>query len=78
MSKSDENKIAEAKVVKTDAEWRQQLSDMQFRVARRHATEPAFTGASNWDAPLGEARMRSYIVDDFGLDAMDLSESRDA
>jgi peptide-methionine (R)-S-oxide reductase len=48
MSKSDENKVAEAKVVKTDAEWRQQLSDMQFRVARKHATEPAFTGVY-WD-----------------------------
>ncbi len=37
-------KSAVAKVVKSDAEWRKQLSDMQYRVARKHATEPAFTG----------------------------------
>ncbi|MCL4799373.1 MAG: peptide-methionine (R)-S-oxide reductase MsrB [Burkholderiales bacterium] len=33
------------KVVKTDAEWRRQLPDVAYRVARKHATEPAFTGA---------------------------------
>lgn len=33
-----------AKVVKSDSEWRKQLSDMQYRVARKHATEPAFSG----------------------------------
>lgn len=32
------------KAVKSDAEWRKQLSDMQYRVTRKHATEPAFTG----------------------------------
>lgn len=36
------------RVVKSDAEWRKQLNDMQYRVARKHATEPAFTGAY-WD-----------------------------
>ncbi len=32
------------KVVKSDGEWRKRLSDMQYRVARKHATEPAFSG----------------------------------
>jgi peptide-methionine (R)-S-oxide reductase len=32
------------KIEKTDAEWRAQLSDMQYQVARRKGTEPAYTG----------------------------------
>ena len=36
------------KIHKTDEEWRQQLSDDQYRVARRKGTEPAFTG-KYWD-----------------------------
>lgn len=31
------------KVVKSDAEWRTQLSDLAYRVTRKHATERAFT-----------------------------------
>ncbi len=31
-------------VVKSNAEWRKQLSDTQYRVTRKHATEPAFSG----------------------------------
>ena len=36
---------AKDRVAKSDAEWREQLSDEQYRVCRQHGTEPAFTGA---------------------------------
>jgi len=32
------------KITKSDAEWRSQLTDEQYRVARKRGTEPAFTG----------------------------------
>ena len=31
------------KVIKTDAEWQAQLSDLAYKVARKHGTERAFT-----------------------------------
>lgn len=31
------------KIVKTDAQWREQLSDLAFKVTRKHGTERAFT-----------------------------------
>ncbi|KPM50137.1 hypothetical protein AFM12_03240 [Jiulongibacter sediminis] len=35
-------------VTKTDAEWKNQLNDLQYRVARQAGTERAFTGIY-WD-----------------------------
>ena len=36
------------KITKTPAEWKAQLTGMQYKVAREHGTERAFTGP-NWD-----------------------------
>ena len=33
------------KIIKTDDEWRQILTEEQFHVTRKHGTEPAFSGA---------------------------------
>ena len=32
------------KITKTDEEWRAQLTDIQYKVARGHGTEPALSG----------------------------------
>ena len=32
------------KIIKVDSEWREILTEEQFRVTRKHGTEPAFSG----------------------------------
>lgn len=39
---------ARVKIVKSEAEWREQLTPHQYYVARKHGTERAFTGP-NWN-----------------------------
>lgn len=34
-----------AKINKSDEQWKQQLTEEQYRIARKGGTEPAFTGA---------------------------------
>jgi peptide-methionine (R)-S-oxide reductase len=43
-----EVKSVSDKIVKSDEQWREQLSEEQFLVARKQGTERAFTGAY-WD-----------------------------
>ena len=40
--------IDTGKIVRSDAEWREQLSEIEYKVTRKHGTEPAFSGCF-WD-----------------------------
>ena len=43
-----QTKVRVAKVVKSDSDWRSQLSPISYQITRRHGTERAFTGPY-WD-----------------------------
>ncbi|MEM7271380.1 MAG: peptide-methionine (R)-S-oxide reductase MsrB [Pseudomonadota bacterium] len=49
-----------AKIEKTDAEWRAQLSPLAYKVTRKHGTERAFT---NDDFPKGPGTFRCVCCD---------------
>lgn len=48
------------RVEKTDAEWRAQLSDLAYKVTRKHGTERAF---SHDDYPAGPGRFHCICCD---------------
>lgn len=56
------------KVVKSDAEWREQLSDLAYKVTRKHGTERAFTHDDFPKAP-GVFRCTCCGAELFGQDA---------
>ncbi len=57
------------KIVKTEAEWRQQLTPEQFKVLRQHGTERAFTGPLWNNHEPGIFRCAGCGLELFGADA---------
>ena len=52
-NRSAMNEKPDAKLRKSDVEWKQQLSDDEFYVTRKHGTERAFSHPSNNDKTNG-------------------------
>jgi peptide-methionine (R)-S-oxide reductase len=48
--------VAEREVVKSDPEWREQLTPAQYEVLRRAGTEHPFTGTYTYNKDAGEYR----------------------
>ena len=57
------------KVVKSDAEWRAELSPQEYEVTRKHGTERAFTGAYHDSKRAGTYRCRCCGQPLFSSDA---------
>lgn len=51
--KNKDEKPEVFKVVKTDAEWKAQLNDSEYKVLRHAATEPAFSSSLNDNHNIG-------------------------
>jgi peptide-methionine (R)-S-oxide reductase len=60
---------ATPKVVKSDAEWRQELSPAEYRVLREAGTEPAFTGEYTDTKTAGSYECRACGAELFRSDA---------
>jgi peptide-methionine (R)-S-oxide reductase len=58
--------MATNKIIKTDAEWRAQLTDMEFAVLRESATERPWTGALLDEKRAGVFRCRACGAELFG------------
>jgi peptide-methionine (R)-S-oxide reductase len=56
------------KITKTDAEWQKQLTPEQYRVARKHGTERAFTGLYHDNHEAGIYRCIGCDLDLFSSD----------
>lgn len=61
------------KIVKTDEEWRSELTPEQYHVCREHGTEPAFTG--RYHATKGPGRYRCSAC---GADLFDSAQKYDS
>ena len=59
---------ATPKVVKSDREWREQLTNNEYAVLRQAATEPAFTGAYTDTKTVGRYECRACGTELFSSD----------
>jgi peptide-methionine (R)-S-oxide reductase len=48
--------VSERNVVKSDEEWREQLTPEQYEILRKAGTEPAFTGEYTYNKDTGDYR----------------------
>jgi len=51
---AEDNKPPQPQVIKSDEEWRQELSSEAYRVTRKHGTERAFTSPLNDEKRSGQ------------------------